>query len=83
MSKYMLFGGATYYACGGAYDYICTVSPLESAKEAAQQCLDQMTWSSAMNNRLELDWVHVMDVDTGLIVAKYGTTPHGVEDDDE
>lgn len=54
MNRFLLFGGNTYYPCGGGDDFIRTFSTLEEAKE---HCIGR-----------SLDWFHVWDTEVCRIV---------------
>ena len=51
--RYLLFGGDTYYPCGGMSDLSGSFDTLEAAEE------------SAKNQEHEFDWYHIYDSQTG------------------
>lgn len=56
MTKFMLFGGDSYYPSGGMGDYLGTYDSIEEAKGGGgERC----------------DWAHVVDMDTLVTVASW------------
>jgi hypothetical protein len=67
--KYYLFSGSTYYAAGGAIDFIESSYDLEHLLENAKELfLNQDDWGM-------YDWYHIADEDMN-IVAKSDEQAH-------
>ena len=61
--KYYLFAGSTYYACGGAKDFIKSSDDLEYLIEYARELLqgqEDTKWNM-------YDWYHITDEDMNII----------------
>lgn len=63
--KYLLFGGDAFYACGGWADFLGKFDSIHAAR--------------AEGIGKNPDWWHVVDVETGKIVAAEGRA-YGAED---
>jgi hypothetical protein len=71
VSRYWLFAGDVYYACGGVHDLLATYPTLEEALAAAQ------AWETERDIG-PYSWWHVIDQTTGQIVAASSTQGYGV-----
>ena len=56
--KYLLFGGASYYASGGALDFLCAYDDLEEAKDGARYHLGK----TRNNSDVTVEWAHVAEM---------------------
>jgi hypothetical protein len=54
--RYVLFGGANYYASGGAADFLCAYDDLEEAKDGARYHLGKT------RNDVSIEWAHVAEM---------------------
>lgn len=70
MFHYLLFGGETYYALGGAHDLIDDFPTLDDARIEG----------SALLAEGGIDWWHVYDTKSKQIVARSTNQAHGVFD---
>jgi len=61
--RYFLFGGDTYYAEGGAHDFIGYGKKLDDLFDSAK--------------RLDVDWFHILDTETLKIVCASKEQAHG------
>lgn len=69
-SRYLLFSGETYYARGGWHDGATRFNTLEAACETGEQRIAEPC---------SHDWWHVVDLETGKIIAKSAEQAHGVD----
>ena len=67
-TRYWLFGGAQYYACGGVWDAIGRFGALGDAIAHAK------AWEDDQHDR---EWWHVGDTVTGELVAESDCRPYG------
>ena len=67
-TRYWLFGGAAYYACGGMFDAIARFGSLDGAIAHAK------AWEDHQRDR---EWWHVVDTVTGELVAESDCRPYG------
>ena len=70
--KFMLFGGETYYALGGGHDLLKASDDLQ---ELTDYALD-------LGRKYEIDWFHILNVETGMLIIASGTQAHGVDEED-
>ena len=70
-TRYWLFGGAQYYACGGMNDTIGRFGALSDAIAYAK------AWEDPWSDR---DWWHIVDTLTGELVAESEMRPYGAPD---
>ena len=69
MKRYALFAGNFYYPCGGWGDFESAFDTIDDAKAAGSAEL-QIRGGAYSN---EQDWYHVVDLQTGEIVASQRT----------
>ncbi|MCP5009156.1 MAG: hypothetical protein GY942_04160 [Aestuariibacter sp.] len=73
---FLIFGGECYYACGPESDLLGTTPEVNKAIELAKRLVGQRaiyeiaTWSDDRDYDFgcEIEWVQVMDGDTGKVV---------------
>jgi hypothetical protein len=66
MEQFVLFGGDTYYACGGWLDVQGDYADLASAWAAAQTLVESD----------KIQWWQIVDLNTGTIVSKSAGQAH-------
>lgn len=66
--RYILFAGETYYASGGAHDYM-------------GQSNEEMELRNYPSLDI-FDWWHILDTETGLISSRSESQAHGAPEDD-
>lgn len=82
---YLLFGGESYYASGGANDFISGHVEFMDAVNAAEEALGKeavthipeekdIEWDELASHTIE--WVHIFKCDTKEIVFRFGE-PYG------
>jgi hypothetical protein len=69
LQRYWLFAGDVYYACGGIHDLHATYATLDEARAAAAAWLT--------DERALYSWWHVIDAQTGTILAASAQQGHG------
>ncbi len=62
MKRYLLFGGYSYYAAGGWYDFMGSFDSLGEALRSQQ-------WPEENYQYVDAPWRHVIDSHTGAMVA--------------
>ena len=76
--RYLIFGGAAYYAAGGARDLIKTADSAGTAKAFADAIIGMTgTIEGDDHETVKIEWSHVLDLETKSIIAKFGDRPHG------
>lgn len=73
--KYLLFGGEFYYAKGGFHDFIISSDDLGTLIEPARK-----TAEDTVCHFESLDWWHIVDSETGKIVAGTESQAYGADD---
>jgi len=84
---FLIFGGERYYASGGANDYIDCRDTINDAKAFAENLIgDRAIYERCGRNGdpdmgigCWIEWAHIMDAKTGLIVERFGGRPYGFE----
>lgn len=82
---FLVFGGERYYAAGGGFDLLGRSEDRGEAIAFAQQAIGwEMIYADRdfpdddlFEQRTPIEWAHVLDAETGVIVAKFGERPHG------
>ena len=59
--RYVLFGGANYYASGGAADFLCAYDDLDDAKDGARYHLGKTVMRGQYND-VNIEWAHVAEM---------------------
>jgi len=76
--RYLIFGGAAYYAAGGARDLITGAYDLDNAKDYAESIIGMTgVIEGEDEDTVKIEWSHVLDLETKSIIAKFGDRPYG------
>lgn len=82
---FLVFGGASYYPCGGGWDLLATTSEYSEAEAKAKGFIGKYAvfeiagWSDDREDDLgvEIEWSHIVEANTGRIISEFGTQPYG------
>lgn len=81
MKRYLLFSGKSYYAQGGWHDFVCSFSSLDEAAAFANYIEGEWPFESEWEEGdVKFEWWHVVDTESGAIVAKSEWQAHGAPD---
>ena len=79
---FLIFGGESFYPSGGGYDYIDIDSSFKEACKKAENFIDKkgrVRYGEEGNCTflVDIEWTHVVDSESGKVVAKFGRMPYG------
>ena len=76
--RYLIFAGTAYYAAGGARDLIDSTDSHAEAKDFAEYIIGMTGCLGGEDEEtVKLEWSHVLDLETKVIIAKFGDRPYG------
>jgi len=83
---FLIFGGQAFYGSGGGNDLIGKDNDEKIAIKEAEAMLGQYAvseindWSDDRNDdeMLQIEWTHVLNGETGDIIAKFGKDGYGL-----
>ena len=83
---YLIFGGQCYYASGGGYDVLAKTHSKSQALKTAEALIGKagITEVAKRGNEwagdqgFNIEWSHVLNSNTGKIVATFGQKPFGL-----
>jgi hypothetical protein len=76
--RYLIFAGTAYYAAGGARDLISGVEFEPHAREIAENIIGMTgELGGEDGGTVDIEWSHILDLETKIIIAKFGDRPYG------
>ena len=72
MKQYIVFGGYSYYASGGWFDFIEDFDSAEEAVEFAEKILNTSIKRPMDENQVDIDFSHVVDTAEKTVIREFG-----------